>query len=241
MTPSQTRMAPFSAYVALVRGLAVDFGLGGLVDKFDERFGKRVTTALLAATGLGLLAASIGAITQYLILPIINLYENFTAPAFKEWAQSDLFPALVAIAILFPVVNVLTFVGFRIYDRLIGEKQRIKRATKIVDDLSNKQIAEVRTKLDEFYAETQAKISANSEEVTKAAINKAHQFFDEKSAELLELSKNLDEHRQAAISFLDVAHEAIDPENPEATKEALLKLRASLEQWKKQRTQKEPE
>ncbi len=91
-------------------------------------------------------------------------------------------------AILYPIVNVLTFVGISIYDRLIGEKRRMKRAQKIAEDLTNEQIERVSAQIDNFWEETQAKIDAKSEEIFCLASVKKRSSFSTKKEQSYSLS-----------------------------------------------------
>jgi hypothetical protein len=52
--------------------LAMDIGLGKFLEMFEERFGRKATTALLFMIGLGVLAVVIPPIYEHLIMPLYS-------------------------------------------------------------------------------------------------------------------------------------------------------------------------
>ena len=231
MIRSRTRMAPFSAYVALVRGIAVDLGFGSLIEKFEERFGKPFTTGMLAIVSTGIIAGRIGLVVKNLILPGIGLYNNFDAPSFKAWAQRDLFPALVSLAVLIPVWQALAFLGFKIYDRTIGDKQRDKRLRALSDKFTSESFARAKPQLDAIQKEAADALHATAVELRI----EGREFMERKQRELLALgeevearSQLVEEGRELVRSMIETIRAAIDPNDPAATKEELKKLQTLL-------------
>jgi hypothetical protein len=53
--------------------LAVDIGLGRFLEMFEERFGRKATTALLAIIGLGVTAFMLSLIWEHLVIPLYSL------------------------------------------------------------------------------------------------------------------------------------------------------------------------
>jgi hypothetical protein len=53
--------------------LAVDIGLGRFLEMFEERFGRKATTVLLAVIGLGVTAFMFSLIWEYLVVPLYSL------------------------------------------------------------------------------------------------------------------------------------------------------------------------
>src|ERR1700730_1980150 len=53
--------------------LAVDIGLGRFLEMFEERFGRKATTGLLAIIGLGVTAFMLSLIWEHLITPLYSL------------------------------------------------------------------------------------------------------------------------------------------------------------------------
>jgi hypothetical protein len=51
----------------------VDIGLGRFLEMFEERFGRKATTALLAIIGLGVTAFMLSLIWEHLIIPLYSL------------------------------------------------------------------------------------------------------------------------------------------------------------------------
>lgn len=65
----------------LGRRIAVDFGLGSLVTKLEEYFGKRVTGALLALVALAITVACIKFLWETAIGPIVRVIEGLVRGA----------------------------------------------------------------------------------------------------------------------------------------------------------------
>lgn len=224
-TPLPWRRAPFSAYVGLIRGLAVDLGFGRFLEMFEERFGKRVTTVLLAIIGIGVLAGCVGLAVQNLILPAINLYNDLDWPASKLWLQNQLLPALISLALLYPLVGFLAFVSYEIYDRTIAARRREKKARALAEKLAAEVMERAKPELEEIQREAKDRLEAMSEDMQ----SKVLAFVESKESDLDKVRQELKTRFDLARSFLADAQKAINPDDPKATKEALSELLALLE------------
>jgi hypothetical protein len=63
-------------FLEQVGRVVTDFGLGSLVGKYEEYFGRGVTRALLIIVGLAVVAAGVGAIWQWLISPLLTFFNT---------------------------------------------------------------------------------------------------------------------------------------------------------------------
>lgn len=69
----------------------MDLGFSGVIEKFEEHWGKRLTRALLMLIGLGVAAVCMGAIWEWLISPLLSFFQT---PVWGETIGSLLWVAL---------------------------------------------------------------------------------------------------------------------------------------------------
>jgi hypothetical protein len=55
----------------------MDLGLGRFFEMFEDRFGRRATTVLLALVGLAIASLSVGLVWEHIISPIFGIVANF--------------------------------------------------------------------------------------------------------------------------------------------------------------------
>jgi vacuolar-type H+-ATPase subunit E/Vma4 len=202
-------------------GMLVDFGFGSLIDKFEERFGRRVTTVLLAVVGLGIFAGCVGLIAGNLIKPSIDLYNATDWPAFKEWLIKHLIPTLVALVILFVLAHLLSRVGEEIYRRTIGRMLARKRAE-----------AEIKRSLAEYKERITKEVSEIGEKAQAEAIATIGDMKQRLLTELYEAIEMRDkamavsqEVIETVGSWLSDLDETKPEENIEKSREMILTLK----------------
>lgn len=62
------------------RRLLMDFGFGNFLDKFEGRFGRRATTALLGIIGLGVVSVVTNLVATNVIIPIYEISSEYVSP-----------------------------------------------------------------------------------------------------------------------------------------------------------------
>ena len=107
-----------------VRQCMVDFGLAGFLDKFEERFGKRATTALLALIALAIASVCINTFYGMAVRPVFmslaSLWQS-TVPSFSNYW--DLFKNLTILVLAVALaVSVLRNVVIAINLKIIGKE-----------------------------------------------------------------------------------------------------------------------
>ena len=224
MTPSQTRMAPFSSYVALVRGVLVDLGLGSLFDKFEERFGRKVSTGLLAIAGIAIVAGAIGLISNQIIQPGIALYQSADWPGFKVWVVEHLLPTVVSLGILYILGLLLYFVGTELYRRTLAKRRMRKTADAFVE---------------KALTEYEEKIRAGMERISEKAETEASTHFSDMKTRLMREFYSAMEHRDAALSvskeILDLIQSWISELDEAKPEESVEKSRRMIQMLQKLR------
>jgi hypothetical protein len=201
----------------------MDLGFNGLVEKFEGRFGKHVTTFVRAMVGVGVVSAGVGLAVQNVIVPAIHLYKNFNSPTFKLWVQNNFLPALLSFVIFIPLWQAFVAVVWKLYDRTIGERQRKKKQQALTEKLT----AELEAKAAPIIADVkkrQEEMDAELAGVKKTVFD----HFDSQRAELKEYEEYLDQRFELASSLAAKIRDAIKPEKPEETKMLLEQLLADM-------------
>jgi len=180
-------------FAGWVRGVAVDFGFGSLIEKFEERFGKRITTALLAVVGLGIFAGCVGLIAGNLIKPGIDLYNATNWPAFKDWLITQLIPTLLSLGLLFVLAHLLSNIGEEVYRRTIGRMLMRKRAD-----------AFVKRTIDEYREKITSEISVIGEQAEARANENMREMKERLMGELYDAMRMRDEALEVSKRTLDL-------------------------------------
>jgi len=121
----------------------VDFGFSGVIEKFEEHWGKRATKALLLLIGLAVVAISLGAIWTYILGPLVmlvaELIPDHPSPHARNIAK---FLTFVSVALL--TVNI----GLSYFDRYLESQLNWRLLNKLRE--SKALLAEARRMFDEY-------------------------------------------------------------------------------------------
>jgi len=143
----------------------VDFGFGSLIEKFEERFGKAVTTVLLAIVGMGIAAGCIGLIGNNIIKPGLDLYSTTNWPDFKKWLVENLIPTIVSLGILYVLTLLLAYVGNELYRRTWARRKKRKEVEAWIKRATAEYEVKLRGEMAHMGEQLEAQITAHTREM----------------------------------------------------------------------------
>ncbi len=120
----------FDVAIEATRGLMFDFGLGEIVDRFEEYFGRRATKLLIACVGLGIFSATVHLFRIGILSPAYELASKIS-PERVEFAVYHVLPqaigvTLIAMAIIYPLGSGLGYIWINALEDRLLKKDRAK-------------------------------------------------------------------------------------------------------------------
>lgn len=136
--------------------MAVDLGFAGIIEKFEEHWGKRATRWLLMLIGVAVAAACIGAIWTWLISPVLVFLQS----PLWERTLASLFLAIIGIGAGISVGLSLT--------TALARWRRTRQLKGYVAE-ARKMMAEAQTQTDEMIRKTKETLSLSEAQLDKIA------------------------------------------------------------------------
>lgn len=148
----------------------MDFGLARIVEMFEERFGAKLTTALVAIVALALVAVSLNLIVMDLLIPTYNM-----AVAVVESAQSRAIvwpPNIARPSRIFSIVMTLVLFGVAYRTVRVSRKLRQESDDFLRESMSvYKEFKALHKDIMESWKEETKEIARVKDEVDKLSTN----------------------------------------------------------------------
>jgi len=129
---------------------AVDFGFSGVIEKFEEHWGKRATRGLTLLIGLAVAAGSVAIIWQWLVQPVLIFFQT------PIWGRTLISLFLTVVAIGGGVAVGLLLIS------VLGQWRLLNRA--------ERRIAKAKHDFDEVYKRAQLAGAATDETTAKSVM-----------------------------------------------------------------------
>lgn len=176
---------PLSFFESVGRAVA-DLGFSGVIEKFEEHWGKRATRVLLLIIGLGVAAVCVGAIWEWFVSPILNFLKS---PERSNTVWSIVLATLGVGAGISFTSGLIT---------AVVNRRRVKYLNNVVTETETKAkhiMDQARGMLDETFkrAETVEALLEGGLLLTRAAVSANPSMSEEQRAEMLAA---MDEARQ---------------------------------------------
>lgn len=195
----------------------MDFGFSGVIEKFEEHWGRRATKATLLFIGLGAIAISVGAIWAYILNPIVGLVGELIPDHPSQHTRNV---AKFAIFVLFALMAVS--IGLSFFQRYVESKLNWRLLNRARE--ADRHLAEAR----QYNAESEERLSEADKK-----LGDARQRIAEADVTIAELKDLLDTaqklSRGAADSLKVVLDHAV--EKKMLTPEQAAELDAFSDAW----------
>lgn len=183
------------SFLGAVGRMAVDLGFAGIIEKFEEHWGKRATRWLLMIIGVAVVAACVGAIWTWLVAPMLAFFDT------PLWGQT-----LAGIALKALGIGAGIALGFGFTNDLA----RWRRTRQLKGLLK-----EMQAKSDKLIRETQEGLARTREQLEKTAETNAQsralmELARVSAIAYVEMNKELsDEERARALHQIELQRRAV--------------------------------